>query len=125
MDIRVVRRVRGPSQGATLQYMEGGIVATQNELQGEIEAEVRDNQHTTPFSKVSAIVRAVSRMFDGGLRIDADSVVATAKTVWETVVVPYDVPYVPGFIEVRLEAVAWSALERALREAVEAFEAED
>lgn len=51
-----------------------------------------------------------------GLDVDVDAVVGLVKTVvWDSIVVPFDVPYVPEILERRLEAIAWVHLEAGLR----------
>jgi len=94
---------------------------SENEVFSALESELRDNSHTTPFSKVSAIIRGLSRLFDGGLSIDKAAVLAVVEQVWQTVVVPYDVPYIPEFVEKRIEKVAFASLRRAVEDLIDSF----
>lgn len=96
-------------------------MASTNQLEKCCERELAANDHSNPFSKVSALVRAVISFLDLGERLSTDEIIATVKTVWDNTVVAYNWPYVPEVLESRLEERAWKILEAQLKSLLDDF----
>lgn len=76
-------------------------------LQQQLSSEVAANSHTTAWSYVSAITRAVVKWLNDGNRLTVDQVVSTVKIYWDKLAREYDIPLVPDAFEVQLEETIW------------------
>jgi len=85
---------------------------TREKLQAAMAASIEDRTTSDPMAKASNMLQTVLEALREG--VDADLVTQCVDSVWESTVVPYDIPWIPEFIEKRLEKQALAAIHDAI-----------
>ena len=78
-----------------------------------------------PLARAGAILKAALEWLSKNGIIDCEDVCDVAKQVWDSAVVPYNIPLVPEVLERRLEARAWELIEKAIHSACDHDHSDD